>query len=86
MFREVVDRYRETFAPSPYDADDGEQIEYLAARVLSIRQVLCLQLRFILQASSRRAAFIMDQQGHPCSHTTYCTWVDDAIEKMASEA
>jgi len=86
MFKDVVDRYRETFAPSPYDCEDGEQIEALVARVLSIRQILCLQLRFIIRVSSRRAAGIISIQGHPCTHTTYRVWVEDAIYKLSTEA
>ena len=85
MFKDVVDRYRETFAPSPYDADDAKVVEKLVADTLSIRHVFCLELRFILQISSRKAADIMSRQGHQCAHTTYRRWLDEAIEKCSLE-
>ena len=83
MFKDVVDRYRETFAPSPYDADDAKVVEKLAADELSIRHVLCLNLRFVLRISSRKAAGIMSRQGHPCTHTTYRVWVESAVNKLS---
>lgn len=86
MFRDIVDRYRETFASTPYDMDDAEALEKLAARVLSIRQMLVLQMRFILRTSSRRAAGQLSRMGHPCSHTLYLQWVDDAVLLLSKEA
>lgn len=86
MFKDVIDRYRETFAPSPYDMDDAEEIEALATRILSGREIRCMELRFILRVSSRRAAGIMSRQGHYCTHTTYLAWVDGAVYRLAIEA
>ena len=86
MFRDVVDRYRETFAPDPYDLLDAEALEALAARVLSIRQMLVLQMRFIVRVSSRRAAGQLSRMGYPCSHPTYLVWVDEAVLRLSIEA
>lgn len=86
MFRDVIDRYRETSAPSPYDLEDAEEIEALAARVLSIRQMIVLQMRFILQTSSRRAAGQLSRMGYPCSHPTYLQWVDEAVLRLTIES
>lgn len=86
MFRDVVDRYRETFAKDPYNATDAEELEAHISNNLSIRHMLCLQMRFILKLSSRRAAGLMSRQGHPCSHPTYLNWLDDAIDNLIINA
>lgn len=83
MFRDVVDRYRVEYAPTPFDAQDAQIVEELISRTLGVRLQLCLEVRFVLQFSSRRAAGIISREGFPCTHTTYLRWIEDSIEVVA---
>ncbi len=85
MFKDAVDRYRENKSMPAFNSVDAELLEKKIAQHLGVRQQLCLQLRFIARISSRRAANLLSRGGYECSHTTYITWLDDAITHLYSE-
>ncbi len=86
MFKDAVDRYRENKSMPAFDVIDAQRLEKMIAQRLGVRHQLCLQLRFIARMSSRRASNLLSRGGYTCSHTTYITWLDDAISNIQPEA
>jgi len=85
MFREMVQQYRETHAPAPFDAEQAEYTEEMLNRILPMRDVWVCRLRFIVELPSRRAAGVLSRMRFRCSHVTYLAWVEVVIDRVAAE-